>query len=243
MRIVICDDDKIDLIKIRDFCQKKITQNLEVLLYENPCDLAGNLQDNLLKNVDLFILDIEMPELSGIEIKKVIEEKAGLTSIIFLTSHSEMMEKAFGRNVIAFIRKNNWEMRLGEELSNIEKKNRELIIIHANNSIINLKSGQVITIIANDYYSNIIFIDDKENNQSTKNLLCKKSLKQWELELDKSHFCRISRKAIINFENVRECQNDCFIMLDGEKYFFPRGKFKMIRNKYYDYIFEKEGAV
>lgn len=47
-------------------------------------------------------LDIEMPEVSGLEFQKQLQRNKMDIDIIYLTSHSEMMQEAFGRNVVAF---------------------------------------------------------------------------------------------------------------------------------------------
>lgn len=73
-------------------------QLLEYLFTEHP-------------QVNLLILDIEIPELDGLELKKQITSIYMDANILFLTDHREMMGNAFGRNVIGFLLKEHFEER------------------------------------------------------------------------------------------------------------------------------------
>ena len=57
---------------------------------------------------DILILDIEMENLDGISVKNNFQSRKKDTIIIFVTSHDEMMNQAFGVNVMGFVTKNIW---------------------------------------------------------------------------------------------------------------------------------------
>ena len=56
---------------------------------------------------DLFILDIEMPNLDGMELAKVIKEHIKNPVIIFLTSYTDYVYNAFEVEAFRFIPKEN----------------------------------------------------------------------------------------------------------------------------------------
>lgn len=49
----------------------------------------------LSKHPDLVIMDIDMPELNGIDAAKLIRDKSPQTEIVFLTSHNQFWREAF----------------------------------------------------------------------------------------------------------------------------------------------------
>lgn len=101
MRIGICDDSQQELQITENWCRKYFEQSkfsdLEVELvcsteWEN---LAG-------QELDLLLLDIEMPERDGISIKEEIGN-GERPLIVFVTGYEEYMPRAFGKNVIGFV--------------------------------------------------------------------------------------------------------------------------------------------
>ena len=68
--------------------------------------VGGELLKNLDKiegDIDLFILDIEMPGRDGLWLRKELERYRYGSSIIYLTSHDELVQEAFGRYVIGLL--------------------------------------------------------------------------------------------------------------------------------------------
>lgn len=65
-----------------------------------------------------MFLDIEMPKIDGIKLCKLLNNLD--INIIFITSHTAMMQSAFDKNVIGFIDKANYKKQLDEIISKIE---------------------------------------------------------------------------------------------------------------------------
>ena len=72
MKIAICDDDKNELFRILSVLADYQTQrNIEVSYkpFDNSTELASNL---LQEHYDIYLLDVVMPGLNGIELAKEI---------------------------------------------------------------------------------------------------------------------------------------------------------------------------
>lgn len=103
-KIVICDDDEtfIDLLSEKieqDFVQRKI-----VCLIEKYSD-SRKLLDNIGAETQLYFLDIDMPEINGMEIADKILAKNPHSEIIFISNHEEMVFESFRYTPLRFIRK------------------------------------------------------------------------------------------------------------------------------------------
>ena len=108
MQVIVCDDDIENLNEMIKVCRDVMVKGTEVRGFSDARMLAESLQAHTVQPA-LMLLDIEMPELSGLELREQMASKLRMTDIIYVTSHEEMMEAAFGRNVIAFVRKTgNW---------------------------------------------------------------------------------------------------------------------------------------
>lgn len=83
MKIAICDDDKNELFRILSVLADYQTQrNIEFSykLFDNSTELASNL---LQEHYDIYLLDVVMPGLNGIELAKEIRSSDKAADIIF----------------------------------------------------------------------------------------------------------------------------------------------------------------
>lgn len=113
MKIAIVDDEKIYCLKIEEMIRNKYP-NTNIYLFDN-----GQAYLEHTVQFDITILDIQMPEIDGIELSKQIKNKTNI--IIFVTSLKERMQNAFGLNVYAFILKEELATKLLPILSDAIK--------------------------------------------------------------------------------------------------------------------------
>lgn len=111
MKCIIVDDDEMARIFLNMLCEK-VDDITIVKTFDNGLDALNWLKN---EDVDLVFLDIEMPDLSGIELVKSVED---LPQIIFTTSHSKYALEAFEYQVTDFLPK---PIQLGRLLKGIER--------------------------------------------------------------------------------------------------------------------------
>ena len=114
LRIAICDDES-------QYVENH-TNVIEQVLKQ--CGSVGELSkythsDNLLYDItedqffyDLILLDVEMPEYSGMELAAKIKPYLPNVKIIFITSHIEYAIDAFELSIFRYVPKNDMEKRL-----------------------------------------------------------------------------------------------------------------------------------
>lgn len=232
MNIVICDDEECVVRNVRRECELYIRTDDKI-----ECFLSsGKLRKWLVEErpvVDLFILDIEMPEIDGLQLKKLITELYEDTNITFLTVHEEMMEEAFGKKVIGFLRKENFQKRLGKVIQEVrtESERNALILIKEGQIMHNLPQKKMISVCAQRVYSVVTMVSDNDLNESK---MYRISLKQWEEILGRSDFFRINRSCIIHFLHVKKI-TDKVLMENGAVYNISAGKRAEVRKAYRDY--------
>lgn len=234
MTIAICDDDIEMLREMETFCCSLPYKDLHCCTYEKPIVLLSDIKTKTM-HADAYILDIDMPELSGIEIKNVLAASGETSAVIFLTSHMEMMQDAFGRNVVAFLSKDNWRERLTRELDRIYADINKCITIEHAQGMMTIQFKDIISINAADYYSRLQYC-----GQSGDGVLVKRTLKAWEKELPEDVMYRISRHAIINMENIERYEGTTVRMVNGDTYRLPKGTIKKFRKVYFAYIRKHE---
>ena len=93
MRIAICEDEEF----IQNSIEKNVEKCLEITGMAGKCECFVSAEELLEKGnmpYALYILDVEMKKLSGLELAEHIRTEDRNAVIIFMTNHSEMMQKA-----------------------------------------------------------------------------------------------------------------------------------------------------
>lgn len=98
IRAIALDDEPLSLELIENFCLKTAEVEL-VKKFTNPNEALKYLRKF---PVDLIFLDINMPNLSGIEVLKQIKQN---TETIFITAHSEYAVESYNLNALDYLLK------------------------------------------------------------------------------------------------------------------------------------------
>ena len=235
MQVIVCDDDIENLNEMINVCRNVMVKGTEVRGFSDARVLAEALQAHTVQPV-LMLLDIEMPELSGLELREQMASKLRMTDIIYVTSHEEMMEAAFGRNVIAFVRKTgNWD-KLTEVLQNFQREHQRLIDVTWKKKVWQIDVSQILYIQSADNYSQVTFYLRGEVVQALQTY----TMKEWEQILQEQGFCRISRFVIVNYAYVEDIRKTSLFMEDGTRFVIPNGKVRKLRQEYITYAREHE---
>lgn len=217
MNICICDDEKREREIIRETCEQYFqdrTLPYEIWEAERALDVLERKEE-----IDLLILDIEMPEMDGVTLKDRLQSSAGKMIVIFVTSHEEMMPEAFGRQVIGFMSKEWLTVKLPRYLS-------LAVSLVGTNVLIakNYNSKEIVKIHSEREYCNL-FMEDGSTN------LIRSSLKDMEKELSEANFVRISRAWLVNLRFVKGYDRK-EILIEGEKLSISRGCSKAVEVAY-----------
>ena len=97
MRIGVCDDEK----NIRELISNKIKKeypNSEIIFFKSGEELLLESKD-----IDILLLDIQMPGRNGIEIARELRKKNKKTILIFVTAMEDYVFEAFDVNAFNYI--------------------------------------------------------------------------------------------------------------------------------------------
>lgn len=114
MNIVICDDSKSDALAAKEVIKQALNElhiKTEFDYYSNATDIERKL---IIKKepLDILILDIDMPEISGLELAEKLRAENLNLIIIFLSAHEEFVYKAIEFQPFRYIRKIKLELEM-----------------------------------------------------------------------------------------------------------------------------------
>lgn len=178
---------KIDFLNLVDSCPD-VTKAMEVLSKEQ---------------IDILLLDIQMPDISGIEMLRMIDNKP---AVILTTAYSEYAVDAFSLGVVDYLLKPFDYARFLQAINKV-----------VNNGQMTVSSGDP----ANDYlmvkadyklykvnYDDLLFIEGQHEyvtfHTTTKRITALYSLKNLEDTLPKDKFVRTHKSFIVSIKNIQD---------------------------------------
>ena len=227
IKCIAVDDEPLALRLVETFIEQ--TPFLELIsTCDNAVDAMGLIRET---KPDLVFLDINMPNLSGMELARLIQDQAGpLPKIIFTTAYNHYAIEGYKVNAVdyllkpfsyeEFLRASSKVLQLSEEANN------SFNTIAADDEFIFLKvEYQWVRISLKD----ITYIESLKDyvkvhlENSQKVLLSLISLKALEEKLPSSKFMRVHRSFIVSLDKISAIsKNSIFIdkieITVGEQY-------------------------
>lgn len=122
-RIAICDDEQDQIIKLKNTVNTWSSQNghtCEVHSFSSAEAFLFAYEDN--KAYDILLLDVEMQNMSGIELAKRIRADNNRAEIVFITSHFEFVGEGYEVDALHYLIKPISESKLMEVLTKAAAK-------------------------------------------------------------------------------------------------------------------------
>ena len=212
MKALIVDDNDIARTTLAHLA-KQVPNLTIVNQYSNAIEAYNHLQNN---HVDLVFLDIEMPEMTGIELTKNLSGKDVV--IIFTSSNKDYALEAFELNIADYILKPVMPARFLQAVSkaqsildsrkeDVEVTNDEFLFVRDSNITRRLKLDDIFYAEAMGDY---VKFYTKE-----KMFAIHGKMKTAEERLPKDHFIRVHRSYIVSLGKIDTLQ-DGGIMINGK---------------------------
>ena len=117
MKILLVDDEELQLIRLEGAC-KSVLPNATFLSFTNPVKALEEASKN---KIDLAFLDIEMPEINGIQLAKKLKAISPKTKIVFVTAFNDYALEAYKLHASGYITKPVSEDQIKEEIDELNK--------------------------------------------------------------------------------------------------------------------------
>ncbi len=117
-KIMICDDEEKMLSDIAGLTAEIISDS-DISSYRNGRELLPAMKDS---SCDILLLDIDMPELSGLDIARYLSDLSARPLLIFVTSHDELVYDSLQFHPFGFVRKSHLTQELPAMLADASKE-------------------------------------------------------------------------------------------------------------------------
>lgn len=223
LQIGICDDETLLLDEIKNLTEDCLQQQQTFCIlstYTDGRNLLYDIQDG--KHFDLLLLDIEMPDLSGMELAKQIHHLLPNALMIFVTAHYKYAVDAYALHIFRYIPKNQLKERIPHALKDavalLEIQNTDSYIISNQNRLERIPLKEIFYIEKEG--KNAVFhtaiAESSENHppddKTARTRRIRKTLTEIFEELHSEEFYFIERGYIVNLRHVSGIsRTDCIL--------------------------------
>lgn len=225
MNIAICDDSLNFLPIIKNEVENELSKNklkYNINIYDNSRKL---LEATTQIKYDLLFLDIDMPNLTGIELVQNYLKDQNLC-IVFVTNRDDLVFDALKCQPINFIRKQHLCEELPLVISSFIKRfmiTNQFIDFTINKIIKRVKTSDILYIESQKHYINVVC------NKSSESFTTKASISKIESELHSPSFCRIHVGYLVNTWHITQIGNNSVTLDNGVE--LPVSRYRMEETK------------
>ncbi len=205
LRCIVVEDEQPARILMEDFIKK--VGFLELMgTFKSPLKAITFLQT---QTVDLLFLDIQMPDLTGIELLKTLEQKP---QVIFTTAYSEFALDGFELSATDYLLKpfsfnrflqaankavSLYRLQQGSDIPSKESA----LTIYADHKIYKVKPSDLTYIEGLKEYVSYYTLDDQR-------IIALRALKDLEEELAPYGFIRVHRSYIVSIDKIETMEGN-----------------------------------
>ncbi len=216
MKAIIIDDNDIALLATQQ-CVAKAEKVQLLGAFNDALQALSYIASN---PVDLIFLDIEMPELNGIEFIKAMKQPHPM--IILTTSHPQFALEAYENNVLDYLVKPITLPRFLNAVSKAQALFEKHNIDKIENNIIFIKKG---TVIVKVNKSDVLWIEGLGDyvtlNTEKEKYVVHSTMHNIEQKFASGEFMRVHRSFIIRIDKINNIEDNCISYFDK---FIPIGK-------------------
>ena len=205
--VIIVDDEYLAQKLLQDYVSKVESLQL-VATCSNAIEAMNVLKDH---QVDIMFLDIQMPDLTGLDLAKSLEHRP---AIIFTTAYSEYAVDAFNLSVVDYLLKPFDFPRFIQAMNKaIGTEQQKVMGVQKPAADTISESNDFITVKA-DYklykinYDDLLFIEGQHEyvtfHTTQRRITALFALKDLEEILPKDKFVRVHKSYIVSFKHIQD---------------------------------------
>lgn len=210
-KIAICDDEAEQRKYLLDIVTKWARENcylVEIKQYTKAESFLFDYEEE--KDFDILLLDIEMSEVTGVELAKVVRKDNLAVQIIFVTGFYEYFSDGFDVSALHYLIKPVDDRKLSPVLDkavqNLEYRQRSVLII-TSDADVKVLLADILYVEAENVY---VVVHTKQGIYRTR-----MSLAKFAEQLDETFF-KVHRSFVVGLKYVKKITKTEITMINGD---------------------------
>ena len=201
--------------------------------YDNPLELVMDMEEDG-KDYDLFFIDIEMPQMQGLELARIIRKYSWRSDIIFVTSHDEFSREGYETRAWRYIIKEQMDEEIPRAIDDLMKEwlsaKRESVMLEVAGGAERVYLDELEYLEVERKYVIYHRVGGKEP------VRVRQSLKDAIGMLDQDTIVQINRYAVVNLLHLEGWREKTIRMRTGQKLDISRMHMKSFKEAFKQYM-------
>ena len=244
MKIAIVDDEPLYLEQVvaiaKEYEKERTDKKIVFDIFSHPEDLLES--SYRLGGYDIYVLDVIMPGMDGIELGKKLREANYDGKIVYLTSSPEFAYDSFSVKAFNYIlkpaKKDVFFHTIDEAIASISDKKDKALIIKTKEKSTKINFDSIMYAELANRAITYYLVGGKKIESTTVRSSFSESVA--ELLTDK-RFIACSQSMVVNLDHITEVENDTVFFGNTYKTSLGEKNCRKLRNVWSNYLFEQEG--
>lgn len=202
MKILVVDDEKIASSRVQRILNELGQEDVTII--NDPLEAVNDVASN---KYDVVFLDIQMPNLNGIELANKILEYEPKTFIIFQTAYEEYAVDAFKAGGADYILKPTTQENIKKSLDKVNKYIQTIPANQDNKKIMGKRGNKIYLMELDDIYYIKADLDEVIIKIKAADVYVRKKIGKMDQLLENKNFFRIHRSIIVNVDKIKSMQS------------------------------------
>ena len=236
LRLGVCDDRKEDIAAIEALVDRFFARYpehpVQVSCFDSPYDLLEALEKG--GRYDLYLLDIIMPHMSGIELASKIRQRGERAKLLFLFISREYGIEAIGVKASGYLLKPIKEQAFFDALlscmEELAPENHPSVMIRTKLGLTRVQLSELVMIESFDHVRELTLLGGGtlETTATLSEL--------GELLKESAAFLFPHRAYIVNMEYIRSIGNNRILMTNGKQVPVSKKAYAEVKSAYLEYM-------
>lgn len=242
LKIAICDDQLQELELIKNLLKEYLKTKeciAEITIFNHSERLLDILKN---ENFHIYILDIVMPMVNGLELGKEIRKNDREAQIIYVTTEAQFALNAYAAIPINYIikpvDKEPFFETISLAISKIDIKENQLFTIKTTDS---LRVVNLADILCCEYRNHSVLFTLKNNEELISRTIRENFTDYIFTILNNPDFLKCHNAFVINMRFVESFAKDSFTLRGGKRVPISKNQYSLVRDRYMDYLMSRAG--
>lgn len=244
MRVAICDDDSLCRAQVldivADYNEQRKDTDLVFEMFSEPEALLNAVSKN--GSYDIYILDIVMPTINGIQLGQTLRDVGVDSKIIYLTSSEEYALDSFRVRAFDYIlkpiEKETFYTVLDEAIASIHIKKDKVLVVKTKESSTRIAFDSILYAELSKRGVVYHLVGNKTVKSTTLRTTFTEAVK--ELLTDK-RFVLCGASMVANMHHIAAVENEGFVFMDTDRVFLGKKACRELRAAWIVYWSTQEG--